>query len=105
MEITVDNFERCNLLLKELGYEAKNFQENRRIQYLLNGVEIGIDYWPQIPTFMEIEGPSEIAVYNTLETLGFKKEDAITTDIEGIYRQYGFDILNVKHLKLEEDRK
>lgn len=105
LEITVDNFERCNLLLKELGYEAKNFQENRRIQYLLNGVEIDIDYWPQIPTFMEIEGPSEIAVYNTLETLGFKKEDAITTDIEGIYRQYGFDILNVKHLKLEEDRK
>ena len=37
LEIEVDNFERCNLLLKELGYEPKSYQENRRCQYLLNG--------------------------------------------------------------------
>ena len=32
LEIVVDNFERTNLILKELGYEAKGYQENRRIE-------------------------------------------------------------------------
>ena len=30
LEIEVDNFERCNLILKELGYVPKGYQENRK---------------------------------------------------------------------------
>ena len=69
LEVEVDNFERTNLILKELGYEAKGYQENRRIQYMLNGCEVDIDYWPMIPTYLEIEGPSEEAVYEVLNQL------------------------------------
>ena len=105
LEIEVDNFERCNLILKELGYEAKGFQENRRIQYNLNGVEIDIDSWPYIPTYLEIEGPSEEAVYNTVKALGFKKGDCTTLDVDSLYKQYGHDLSNDCNLKLEEDRK
>ena len=75
LEIEVDNFERCNLILKELGYVPKGYQENRRRQYLLNGVEIDIDSWPLIPTYLEIEGPSEEAVYNAVSALGFEIDD------------------------------
>lgn len=105
LEIEVDNFERTNLILKELGYEPKGYQENRRCQYMLNGVEIDIDYWPLIPTYLEIEGPSEEAVYNTIEALGLKREDAITKDVESIYLDYGVDIEKIYDLKLEEGRK
>ena len=35
LEVEVDNFEKCNLMLNELGYEARSYQENRRIQYVL----------------------------------------------------------------------
>lgn len=105
MEIEVDNFERCNLMLKELGYEPKGYQENRRCQYLLNGVEIDIDYWPMIPTYLEIEGASEEAVYNALEALGFTKDDCVTRDVDNIYKDYGIDVAGISNLRLEEERK
>lgn len=105
LEIVVDNFERTNLILKELGYEAKGYQENRRVQYMLNGVEIDIDYWPLIPTYLEIEGPSEEKVYETLELLGFGKDSATTRDVEGIYLDYGHKLNEIYDLKLEEERK
>lgn len=105
LEVVVDNFERCNLILKELGYEAKGYQENRRIQYMINGVEIDIDYWPLIPTYLEIEGRSEEAVYETLKLLGFSESDATTRDVEGIYLDYGHNLNDIYYLKLEEERK
>lgn len=105
LEIEVDNFDRTNLILKELGYEAKGYQENRRIQYMLNGVEIDIDFWPMIPTYLEIEGPSEEAVYNTLETLGFDKSSATTRDVEGVYLDYGHNLEEIYDLRLEGERK
>ena len=105
LEIEVDDFDRTNLILKELGYEARNYQENRRIQYRLNGVEIDIDYWPMIPTYLEIEGPSEEEVYKTLELLGYSMDDITTRDVEGIYKDYGHDVLEIKDLRLEEERK
>lgn len=105
LEIEVDNFDRTNLILKELGYEAKGYQENRRIQYMLNGVEIDIDFWPMIPTYLEIEGPSEEAVYNTLEALGFDKSSATTRDVEGVYLDYGHNLEEIYDLCLEEERK
>ena len=105
LEIVVDNFERTNLILKELGYEAKGYQENRRVQYMLNGVEIDIDYWPLIPTYVEIEGPSEEAVYRTVEALGFRKDNCTSRDVEGVYLDYGYDLATIYNLKLEEERK
>ena len=105
LEIEVDDFLKCNQILNELGYEAKGYQENRRIQYTLNGVEIDIDSWPMIPTYLEIEGPSEEAVYEILGLLGYSKEDCVTTDVEGIYLDYGYNLEEIYDLKLEEERK
>ena len=105
LEVEVDDFDRCNLILKELGYLSKGYQENRRIQYNLNGVEIDIDSWPLIPTYLEIEGPSEEAVFNAVEALGFSRSDCTTKDVDSIYRDYGHDIEKIYELKLEEERK
>jgi len=105
LEIEVDNFERCNLLLKELGFVPRSYQENRRIQYLFNGVEIDIDFWPLIPTYMEIEGPSEDSVYHVLSVLGYEKNDVISKDVDSIYLDYGYVLGDIFELKLEEERK
>lgn len=107
LEIEVDDFDKTNLILKELGYEPKGYQENRRIQYKLNDVEIDIDFWPLIPTYVEIEGKSEEDVYKTLELLGYSRDNVnITTrDVENIYLDYGHKIETIYDLKLEEERK
>ena len=105
LEVVVDDFEKTNLLLNELGYEPKGYQENRRIQYTLDDVEIDIDSWPYLPTYLEIEGPSEEIVYETLEKIGFQKGDCTTRDVEGIYEDYGYPLEGKHDLLLEEDRK
>lgn len=105
LEVIVDNFERTNLILKELGYLPKSYQENKRRQYTLNGVEIDLDSWPFIPTYLEIEGPSEEAVYHTLEVLGIDKKNITTKDVNRIYLDYGYDLEKMNELILEEERK
>lgn len=105
IEIEVNDFERCNLMLEELGYKPKAYQENRRIQYELNGVEIDIDFWPMIPTYVEIEGASEDDVYGVLDLLGYSKSEVTSLDVDSIYLKYGIDLKEINELKLEEDRK
>ena len=105
LEIEVSDFDNTNKILEELGYTPRNYQENRRIQYILDGVEIDIDYWPMIPTYLEIEGSSEEEVYKIVEKLGYKLEDTTTRDVEGIYNDYGHDVMEIKDLRLEEERK
>ena len=105
LEIEVSDFEETNEFLEILGYIHKDYQENKRIRYYLNDVEIDIDSWPMIPTYLEIEGPSEEDVYKVVELLGFSKSDITTRDVEGIYNDYGHDVMEIKELKLEEERK
>ena len=105
LEVGVSDFEGTNMILRELGYKPKGYQENRRVRYEYRDVEIDIDYWPHIPTYLEIEGNSEEEVYAVLEKLGFQKEDATTRDVEGIYEDYGHPLSENYNLILEESRR
>ena len=103
LEIEVSDFETTNEILKELGYEVNNYQENRRTKYVLDGVELDIDSWPLIPTWLEIEGQSEEQILTMLERLELDKDKTTTLDPMGIYKQvYGIDIFNREVLKFEE---
>jgi len=102
MEITVDSFEAANEILHELGYNPKGLQENKRIKYDLNGVEVDIDTWPRIPTYLEVEGSSEAEVYDTLDLLGIPKESATALDVQRIYSEvYGIDLTKEPNLSFE----
>ena len=96
MEIVVDDFDTANEILKELGYNPRAIQENKRIKYDLDGVEIDIDTWPKIPTYLEIEGKTEEEVYKTLELLEIPKEESTALDVQSIYEQ-------IYHIDLEKD--
>lgn len=105
LEIKVDDFDKTNELLETLGYKARLYQENKRMQYKLNGVEIDIDSWPFIPDYLEIEGENEKQIDSTLKLLGFAKKDCVTIDVEMIYDHYGYNLNEFIDLKLEEERK
>ena len=51
-------------------------------------VELCIDTWPWIPTFLEIEGPSEKVVWDTAKKLGLKKEKAKFGSVDTTYEHY-----------------
>ena len=104
LEIVVSSFEDTNEMLKVLGYTPKNYQENKRIRYYLNDVEIDIDTWPMIPTYMELEA-SSIDIIKELENLLEVDKSKITTlYCDDIAKEiYGIDINSFKELKFKEE--
>ena len=105
LEIVVDDFDKTNQVLEELGYKNRGFQQNKRTQYLLDGVEIDLDRWPLIPEYMEIEGPSSEAVYETLDKLGISKDKIVTLDVSSIYERYGYGEESLTDLNFEMEEK
>lgn len=102
LEIEVSSFDKANLLLEELGYHHRNYQENYREIYYLDDVEISIDSWPLIPTYVELESNSEDKINSLLSKLSYNKEDLTTLDVTSIYNDiYNIDILGIKELKFE----
>lgn len=99
IEITVDNFETTNEFLEKIGFIHKNYQENRRIQYELDGIEIDFDSWPQIPNYMEIEGETQEQVERMLDKLHVEKEKITARNTQDIYEQYGICLSEIKELK------
>lgn len=82
-----------------MGIKSRGYQENKRTQYILNGVEIDIDSWPMIPTYVEIEGKNEEEVMSTLEILELPKDKVTTLDVDSVYKKYGIDLKVIKVLK------
>lgn len=103
LEIEVSDFSDTNEIMKKLGYSPRTYQENFRVEYSLNNVNIDIDKWPGIPWYVEIEGKNEESVCKMVEMLGFKLEDVTTLDVEKVYTQiYGIQINSIKDLMFSE---
>ena len=103
-EIEVSDFEETNKMLEVLGYKYKNYQETKRIRYYLNDVEVDIDTWPMIPTYMELEGPSVEKVKELEDLLEVDKSIITTLYADEIAEQiYGINILEIKELKFKEE--
>ena len=104
LEIVVSSFEETNEMLEVLGYKHKNYQENKRIRYYLNDVEIDIDTWPMIPTYMEFEADSIEKIKEVEELLEVDKSKLTTLFCDDIAIEiYGIDINSVKELKFKEE--
>ena len=100
LEIEVSSLEETNEMLNILGYTPKSYQENRRVRYMLDGIEFDIDSWPRIPTYMELEGDSEEKVLDMLSKLDIPKEKITYLNCEDIYKEiYGINIDEIKDLR------
>lgn len=100
LEIIVSDFDKTNLILKELGYTPRNYQENYREIYYLNKVEISIDTWPLIPTYVELEAKKEKDIKSLLKLIDYEEENLTTFDVTSIYNDiYGIDVMSIKNLK------
>lgn len=105
-EIVVDDFDETDLILSKIGLKARNYQENRRHQFVYKDVEIDIDSWPLIPTYLEIEGNSEAAIKSVCKDLGLDYSKSTTMDVTDIYNKvYNIDLLNIKTLTFPTSEK
>ena len=63
VEIVVDNFEDTNEFLNRIGFMARNYQENKRIQYILDDVELDIALGSFLQPLMEMLGLREDSIF------------------------------------------
>lgn len=87
VSVTVGSFDDSEKLLQALGLEMKSYQETKRESWELDGVQIEIDTWPWIPTFLEIEADTEELVKDIASKLGFFWSDALHGSVENVYQE------------------
>jgi adenylate cyclase, class 2 len=93
-ETEVVDFQDTRDLLEAMGYTAKRYQENYREEWHLGGVTYDIDTWPDLPTYLEIEGESEQAVHYAAAALDLDPALASYGSVDEVYlKVLGRDIL------------
>lgn len=103
IEIEVSDFDETDRMLNELGYKFHTYQENKRTRYVLNEVELDIDSWPYIPTYLEIEGKNVEDVEKVIELLKVDKEKVTSIDVQGVFKNfYHIDISDTPIVKFDE---
>lgn len=89
VEFEVGSFELARTFLKKIGLVDFRYQQKKRHSFKLGEVMVEFDTWPKIPTFVELEGPSEQHLKETALLLGLEWHAANTTNardvIEKIY--------------------
>jgi adenylate cyclase class 2 len=88
IEFEVDDAKSAEAFLEKLGFPAERHQEKKRHTLTLNGVTVDIDTWPRIPTYVELEGPSEQALKDTALKIGFDWKDAVFDDARAIIEEH-----------------
>jgi adenylate cyclase, class 2 len=88
--VNVDAFDETVALIESIGCEKKSYQESRRELWKIGDVEIAIDTWPFLDTYVEVEGPNEQSVKDAAARLDLDYGKAIFDTVNAIYkRKYG----------------
>lgn len=98
-EMEVPSIEEANSMLEQLGFSFRNYQEKNRTTYDVNGVEVDIDSWPLIPTYVEIENDSTELIQGTIKKLGLQNHEIVSCNTVDIYNRYGIDVYKFRKLK------
>jgi adenylate cyclase class 2 len=98
VSVVVDDFDKTCQFLEAIGMAAKAYQETKREKWNYKGVEVTIDTWPWVPTFVELEGPTEALVRSIADDLGFDWNKAMHGSVETIYQMhYDFTEEEIDH--------
>jgi len=94
IETEVGDLHAMAEILTNLGLREVRYQENFREEWQLGNVAFDFDTWPDLPTFLEIEGPDEASVRQAAARLGLDYVDARFGSVDAIYKsEAGRDIL------------
>lgn len=101
-EMEVPSIEEANSILEQLGFSFRNYQEKNRATYDVDGVEVDIDSWPLIPTYVEIENDSTELIQNTIKKLRLQDHEIVSCNTADIYNKYGIDLYQFRKLKFPQ---
>ncbi len=84
-EIQVNDFGATKTLLEAMGFKALRYQENYREEWMIGAVTFDLDTWPDLPTFLEVEGPDEATVRAAAESVGQDLANASYGSVDEVY--------------------
>ena len=94
IETEVSDLRATAEMLTALGLRQVRYQQNYREEWRLGNAAFDLDTWPDLPTFLEIEGPDEATVRSAVADLGLDYADARFGSVDEIYKsELGRDIL------------
>ena len=88
LELEISDFDKANELLNLIGFNNGHYVENKRITYELEDAEFDIDTYPDIPTYMEIEGKDEETVKKYIEILELSNNEQTCDSLFKVYKRY-----------------
>ena len=98
-EVEVSDFDKTFTILKMSGHSPKGYQENRRIEFSLDGAMLSIDFWPKLEPYMEIEAKDKSSVESLAVKLGFNPEELIGDNTIELYSKIGINLDEVEDLR------
>ncbi len=84
--LEVNDFDKATSFLESIGLKSYSYQETKRESWRIGDVQIELDTWPWIPSFIEIEAPSEEDLKNTAAILGLDYSKALHGSVETAYQ-------------------
>lgn len=84
-EVEVSDFRGAQRLLEAMGFFTLRYQENYREEWRLDGVTFDLDTWPDLPTYLEIEGPNEADVQHAASVVGLDYATATFGSVDDVY--------------------
>lgn len=87
-EVTIDvsDFQTACKLLESVGLVSYSFQETKRESWKLGDVEVELDTWPWIPSFVELEAKTEESLRGAAKSLNLHYADALHGSVETAYQ-------------------
>ncbi|MFJ3435620.1 class IV adenylate cyclase [Streptomyces cyaneofuscatus] len=73
-------------ILRNVGLREVRYQENFREEWRLGEVVFDFDTWPDLPTFVEIEGPDEASVRQAAALLDLDYTEGRFGSVDEIYK-------------------
>jgi adenylate cyclase class 2 len=71
IEFEITQPDKLEAFLIAMDLELVHESEKRRHKFRTDNIIVDIDTWPKIPTFVELEGPTEESIKNLTSKLGF----------------------------------
>ncbi len=92
IEIIVSDYEKTKELLLAIGLVIKREEKNKRVRYKKEDTAFDIDFWPQVPPYVEIESSSMERVKYFARELGFDPNEGMIAGPAKIYKKYGYNL-------------
>lgn len=101
IEVEVSDFEKTAALITRLGFVEKHYVENKRTRWEKDGVEFDIDFYPNIPPYLEIEAQTWEKLSEAILWLDLNPAERKIFSANQVYKMHGINVNDYQIMTFE----